>query len=109
MFSTGIERLDSLAWHLLRASWQGAALAAVVLVVSFAAGRRLDPRFRFLLWLVVVARLARADRSGRSLEFVRPGNAQRSRGDRAGRANRHGCRWRGGAASAGSRRDRPCR
>ena len=43
---------------LLHASWQAGVLALVVLAVSAVAGRRLDPRVRFGLWLLVFVRLA---------------------------------------------------
>lgn len=43
---------------LLRASWQGAALIVLVLTAQWACGRRLKPRWRFGLWLLVVIRLA---------------------------------------------------
>jgi len=41
----------------LRASWQGTALALVVLVVQFSLGGRLAARWRNALWLLVFARL----------------------------------------------------
>ena len=44
------------AW-LLRASWQGTALAAVILVVQWFVGRRLSARWRHAFWLLVFARL----------------------------------------------------
>jgi beta-lactamase regulating signal transducer with metallopeptidase domain len=43
---------------LLKASWQAAALIVLVLIVQWAFGRRLSPRWRHGLWLVVVLRLA---------------------------------------------------
>ena len=46
-----------LPW-LLKASWQAAVLILLVLVVQWAVGRRLNPRWRYGLWLLVVARLA---------------------------------------------------
>jgi beta-lactamase regulating signal transducer with metallopeptidase domain len=46
-----------LPW-LLKASWQAAVLILLVLVVQWALGRRLSPRWRYGLWLLVVARLA---------------------------------------------------
>jgi beta-lactamase regulating signal transducer with metallopeptidase domain/ankyrin repeat protein len=44
------------AW-VLQASWQGAALALVVLIVQRSLGSRLPGRWRNALWLLVVARL----------------------------------------------------
>jgi len=44
------------AW-ILRASWQGAALALVVLMVQRSLGKRLPARWRNALWLLVFARL----------------------------------------------------
>src|ERR1035441_10221251 len=46
-----------LPW-LLKASWQAAVLILLVLTVQWAFGRRLSPRWRYGLWLLVVARLA---------------------------------------------------
>jgi beta-lactamase regulating signal transducer with metallopeptidase domain len=43
---------------LLKASWQAAALIVLVLTVRWAFGRRLSPRWRHGLWLLVVLRLA---------------------------------------------------
>src|ERR1017187_7792617 len=47
-----------LPW-LLKASWQAAVLILLVLTVQWVFGRRLSPRWRYGLWLLVVARLAR--------------------------------------------------
>src|SRR5688572_14078851 len=52
---------DSIASHLpslLKASWQGAVLILLVLAVQWAFGRRLNPRWRYGLWLLVLMRLA---------------------------------------------------
>ena len=46
-----------LTW-MIHAAWQAALLAAAVFVLTRLMGRRLDPRWRFALWLVVFARLA---------------------------------------------------
>src|ERR1017187_915255 len=43
---------------LLKASWQAAVLILLVLTVQWVFGRRLSPRWRYGLWLLVVARLA---------------------------------------------------
>lgn len=43
---------------LLKASWQGAVLILLVLAVQWAFGRRLNPRWRYGLWLLVLIRLA---------------------------------------------------
>ena len=43
---------------LLKASWQAAVLILLVLIVQWAFGRRLSPRWRYGLWLLVVVRLA---------------------------------------------------
>ena len=43
---------------LLKASWQAAVLILLVLAAQWAFGRRLSPRWRYGLWLLVVARLA---------------------------------------------------
>ena len=52
-----IALLDTLGPAIWRASWQAAALAVVVFALTRCAGERLSPRWRFLLWGVVVARL----------------------------------------------------
>ena len=51
----GIQSLANWAW---RASWQGAALAVVVGVLLWVAGKRISPACRFGLWGLVFARLA---------------------------------------------------
>jgi beta-lactamase regulating signal transducer with metallopeptidase domain len=43
---------------LLKASWQAAVLIVLVLGVQWALGRRLSPRARYALWLLVAVRLA---------------------------------------------------
>ena len=43
---------------LLKASWQGTVLILLLLAAQWALGRRLSPRWRYGLWLLVVARLA---------------------------------------------------
>ena len=42
---------------LLRHSWQAGVLIVLVLAVQWALGRRISPRWRYSLWLLVVARL----------------------------------------------------
>jgi len=49
------ETLGAWAW---RASWQGAALAAIVALVLWLAGRKISPAWRFGLWGLVLLRLA---------------------------------------------------
>ncbi len=46
-----------LGW-LLRSSWQAAVLTVLVLLAQFCLRKRLDGRWRHLLWLLVLARLA---------------------------------------------------
>lgn len=43
---------------LLKASWQAAVLILLVLAAQRAFGRRLGPRWRYALWLLVIIRLA---------------------------------------------------
>jgi hypothetical protein len=43
---------------LLKASWQAGVLILLVLAAQWALGPRLSPRWRYGLWLLVVARLA---------------------------------------------------
>jgi beta-lactamase regulating signal transducer with metallopeptidase domain len=45
-------------YFLLKASWQSAVLIVLVLAVQWAFGRRLNPRWRYGLWLLVMIRLA---------------------------------------------------
>jgi beta-lactamase regulating signal transducer with metallopeptidase domain len=45
-----------LAW-LLRASWQAAVLAGLILLAQASLGKRLTPAWRYRLWLLVVVRL----------------------------------------------------
>lgn len=48
--------LENLPLTIWRASWQGAVLALVVAVVIRSSGERLAPKWRYLLWSVVLAR-----------------------------------------------------
>jgi beta-lactamase regulating signal transducer with metallopeptidase domain len=52
-----ITLLDALGPAIWRASWQAAALAVLVVLLLRCFGERLSPRWRFLLWGVVLARL----------------------------------------------------
>ena len=52
-----ITLLDTLGPAIWRASWQAAALALLVVLLLRCCGERLSPRWRFLLWGVVLARL----------------------------------------------------
>ena len=52
-----ITLLDTLGPAIWRASWQAAALALLVVLLLRCFGERLSPRWRFLLWGVVLARL----------------------------------------------------
>ena len=52
-----ITMLDALGPAIWRASWQAAALALLVVLILRCFGERLSPRWRFLLWGVVLARL----------------------------------------------------
>jgi len=52
-----ITLVDSLGPTIWRASWQAAALAILVVLLVRCLGERLPPRWRFLLWGVVLARL----------------------------------------------------
>ena len=51
---TFLETVGPAIW---RASWQGAVLALVVAGLVWCCGERLSPRWRFLLWSVVLMRL----------------------------------------------------
>jgi beta-lactamase regulating signal transducer with metallopeptidase domain/5-hydroxyisourate hydrolase-like protein (transthyretin family) len=51
-----IALLDTLGPAIWRASWQAAILAVAVALVLWCCGERLSPRWRFLLWGVVIAR-----------------------------------------------------
>ena len=52
-----ITLLDTLGPAIWRASWQAAALAVLVVLLLRCFGERLSPRWRFLLWGVVLTRL----------------------------------------------------
>jgi S1-C subfamily serine protease/beta-lactamase regulating signal transducer with metallopeptidase domain len=52
-----ITLLDTIGPAVWRASWQAAALALLVVLLLWCFGERLSPRWRFLLWSVVLARL----------------------------------------------------
>jgi beta-lactamase regulating signal transducer with metallopeptidase domain len=49
--------LDFTATALWRASWQATALAILIVILLRCFGERLAPRWRYLLWSVVVLRL----------------------------------------------------
>ncbi|HEY3915363.1 MAG TPA: M56 family metallopeptidase, partial [Verrucomicrobiae bacterium] len=50
--------IDSFFSWLLRASWQASVLTGLVLLAQFFLRKRLDGRWRHLLWLLVMARLS---------------------------------------------------
>lgn len=52
--TTFIDRLPGLVW---RASWQASVLVLLVLAAQWLCGRRLAPKWRYALWLLVVVRL----------------------------------------------------
>ena len=52
-----IQMVDSIGSALWRASWQGVVLAILVGLLIACLGNRLTPKWRYLLWGVVVARL----------------------------------------------------
>lgn len=52
-----ISLLDTLGPAIWRASWQGAVLALLITLLAWCFGERLSPRWRYLLWSVVVMRL----------------------------------------------------
>ena len=52
-----VDCLSTLTAWMWRASWQASVVVLVVLVVQWTIGRRLAPRWRYGLWLIVVARL----------------------------------------------------
>ncbi len=54
---TILNPLDGFFPALLRASWQAGALVLVVLAAQRLLARRLPPRWRYALWLIVLARL----------------------------------------------------
>jgi bla regulator protein BlaR1 len=45
-------------FSLLKSSWQASVLIVLVLAIQWLCGRRLAPRWRYALWLLVIARLA---------------------------------------------------
>ena len=52
-----ITLLDTLGPAIWRASWQATALAILIWLLLYGFGERLAPRWRFLLWSVVITRL----------------------------------------------------
>lgn len=50
--------LETIAAWIWETSWQASVLVALVLLVQWLFGRKLAPRWRYGLWLLVVARLA---------------------------------------------------
>src|SRR6185436_10160637 len=52
-----ITLLDTIGPAIWRASWQAAALAVLVVLLLKCFGERLSPRWRYLLWGVVLTRL----------------------------------------------------
>lgn len=52
-----IALLETIGPAVWRASWQGAVLAVLIALLVRALGERLSPRWRYLLWSVVVIRL----------------------------------------------------
>jgi beta-lactamase regulating signal transducer with metallopeptidase domain len=52
-----LQLLEAIFGWLLAASWQASALALVVLLIQAIAGARLNPRWRYALWLLVLIRL----------------------------------------------------
>ena len=57
MIALGLKGLESVFGWLLEASWQASVLAALVLFVQWLLGPRLNPRWRYTLWLLVLLRL----------------------------------------------------
>src|SRR5262245_20735684 len=49
--------LDAVGPAVARASWQAAALALLVVLLLWLLGERITPRWRYLLWSVVLIRL----------------------------------------------------
>src|SRR5207247_7093339 len=58
MIAPLLSRAELLLVLLTHAAWQAGLLALVVLAIAWLLRGRLDPRWRFALWLVVFARLA---------------------------------------------------
>ncbi|HEV3384682.1 MAG TPA: M56 family metallopeptidase, partial [Gemmata sp.] len=50
--------VEAILTGLVHASWQASILALIVIVVSLVMRERLEPRWRFCLWLLVLVRLA---------------------------------------------------
>lgn len=58
MFASILAKLELVLVLLTHAAWQSALLGALVLLLTWSLGRRLDARWRFALWLLVFFRLA---------------------------------------------------
>jgi len=52
-----LHNLEAIFSWILAASWQASVLALLVLAFQFALGPRLNPRWRYALWLLVLVRL----------------------------------------------------
>jgi len=52
-----LQQLEAVFGWILAASWQASILAALVLLLQWALGARLNPRWRYALWLLVLVRL----------------------------------------------------
>src|SRR5439155_7984834 len=75
-----ITLLDTIGPAIWRASWQAAALALLVVLLLRCFGERLSPRWRFLMWGLVLTRLlfVATPVSPWSMFNLVPGNPQAS-------------------------------
>ena len=92
--------LDTLGPAIWRASWQAAALAVLVVLLLRCCGERLSPRWRFLMWGVVLTRLlcVATPVSPWSVFNLVPRNPEASR--TADRSSRGRCNAHAGSAQA---------
>ena len=91
--------LDTLGPAIWRASWQAAALAVLVVLLLRCFGERLSPRWRFLMWGVVLTRLLLRGDSRQPLERVQS-RPPESGGRTADRSPRGRCNAHAGSAQA---------
>jgi len=66
-----LQELEQVFGWLLAASWQASVLALFVLLIQRVLGSRLNPRWRYALWLLVVLRLILPITPESSLSFYR--------------------------------------
>ena len=70
MFQTLTSLAETVLTNVVHAAWQAGLLALIVLAFTWLLRSRLQPRWRFALWLVVFARLRAANSACLAVERV---------------------------------------